>query len=265
MSAAPGALGYDPGFLGERVAAPTPVDDADAPVLDSMHFSVTMHVARRLAWSVGWNVDGLRFFPGIERARRFYPDARLPLDQQSTEDVYVDNDLDRGHLARRADLLWGTLAEAEQANLDSFCFTNVSPQMAGFNQSSRGGVWGELENGVLELESLVDRRLSVFAGPVLAESDPWYRALVQVPRDHWKIVVYRVGDALRSKAFLLTQDLGGLRSAYLDDFETFELGLGDLAARTGLDLSGIPEAESDATTPRRPQPLPIRSLDAIRW
>ncbi|WP_347753687.1 DNA/RNA non-specific endonuclease [Agrococcus sp. ProA11] len=265
MRAEPVPTGYDPRFLGECVAAPAPVDDADAPVLDSVHFTVTMHVRRRLAWSVAWNVDGLRFFPGIPRARQFSPDLRLPLEQQTVNDVYVDNDLDRGHLARRSDLLWGTLAEAEQANQDSFRFTNISPQMAGFNQSSRGGVWGELEHGVLDLESLVDRRISVFAGPVLAETDPWYRDLVQVPRDHWKIVVYRAGESLRSKAFLLTQDLDGLRSAYLDEFETFELRLDELAERTGLDLSGIPQAETDATTPRQTRPLPIRTLADIRW
>ncbi|MCH1883283.1 DNA/RNA non-specific endonuclease [Agrococcus sp. ARC_14] len=258
-----GALGYDPAFLGEQVAAPTPVRDADAPVLDSMHFTVTMHTERRLAWSVAWNVDGLRFFPNIPRARRFFADDRLPLDEQTTEAVYADNDLDRGHLARRADLLWGTLADAKQANLDSFCFTNISPQMAGFNQSSRGGVWGELEDGVLDMEELVDRRISVFGGPVLADDDPHYRDLVQVPRDHWKAVVYRVGDALRSKAFLLTQDLDGLRTAYLDAFDTFELSLDDLAARTGLDFAGLPgaaEASAREQAPRR-----IERLAAIRW
>ena len=256
-------LGYDDTFLGETITAPAPPVDADAPVLDYVHFSVTMHLERRLAWSVAWNIDGLRFHPGIARARVFSLDDRLSAEQQTGEDVYRDNDLDRGHVARRADLLWGTLEEAKQANRDSFTFTNITPQMAGFNQSSRGGIWGELENGVLDMEELADRRISVFGGPVLAEDDPHYRELVQVPRDHWKLVVYRVADALRSKAFLLTQDLDGLRTAYLDAFRTYELSLDDLAGRTGLDLGGMPGAAEVSARERAPRE--IGSLDAIRW
>lgn len=256
-------LGYDPEFLGEPIAAPMPIDDADAPVLPYAHFTVTMNIERRLAWSVAWNVDGLRFFPGIERARGFHTDDRLPEEQQTTEAVYADNDLDRGHVARRSDLLWGTYDEAKQANRDSFCFTNITPQMAGFNQSSRGGIWGELENGVLDMDELVDRRISVFAGPVLAEDDPCYRDLVQVPRDHWKVVVYRVADALRSKAFLLTQDLGGLRTAYLDEFTTYELSLEELVERTGLSFADVPGAD-DREARQRP-PRKIVALDDLRW
>ncbi|SFS18149.1 DNA/RNA endonuclease G, NUC1 [Agrococcus baldri] len=257
------ALGYDAAFLGEPVAAPAPAADAAAPVLPYVHFSVTMHLQRRLAWSVAWNVDGLRLQPGIARSSRFFLDDRLTDEQQTGEAVYRDNDLDRGHIARRADLLWGTVEEAKQANRDSFTFTNISPQLAGFNQSSRGGIWGELENGVLELDELVDRRISVFAGPVLADDDPWYRDLVQVPRDHWKVVVYKVADALRSKAFLLTQDLDGLRTAYLDAFRTYELSLAELAERTGLSFDGLPGADQPDT--RQCPPREIIGLDDLRW
>lgn len=257
------ALGYDAEFLGEPVTAPTPVADPDAPVLHCVHFSVTMNLERRLAWSVAWNVDGLRFHPGIARSSSFFLDDRLTDEQQTGEDVYRDNDLDRGHIARRADLLWGTIDEAKQANRDSFTFTNITPQMAGFNQSSRGGIWGELEHGVLDMEELVDRRITVFGGPVLAADDPPYRDLVQVPRDHWKVVVYKVADALRAKAFLLTQDLDGLRTAYLDDFATYELSLGELAARTGLSFADVPGA-IDREARQRP-PREIVALDELRW
>ena len=49
---------------------------------------------------------------------------------QAGNEVYDRNRLDRGHLARRSDLLWGPAAEARRANSDSFYFTNISPQMA---------------------------------------------------------------------------------------------------------------------------------------
>lgn len=258
--------GYDPDVLGLPVPAPVPRDDADAPVLDYVHFSVTMHRARRLAWSVAWSIDGLRLFPDVPRHRDFFPDDRLPLDEQTTDAVYVRNDLDRGHLARRADLLWGTLDEARAANRDSFCFTNVTPQHADCNQAGRGGAWGELEHAVLDLDGLHERRVIVFAGPVLGADDPEYRGVVRLPREHGKVVVYRVGDAVRARAFLLAQDLTRVQPAYLDGFDTYEIALDELSARTGLDLSGIPlGSRSRGRTATPPTPRRVASVDDVDW
>src|SRR5215210_117776 len=125
-------LGYDADFLGTVLAPPASADDdartdpARTP-LDYTHFTLRMHPTRRLAQWVAWNIDGLRLFPGDSISRSgesFRLDPRLPATAQTGEAVYADNDLDRGHVARRSDLLWGTLAEARQANSDSFFFTN---------------------------------------------------------------------------------------------------------------------------------------------
>ena len=244
-------LGYDPAFLStsnvSELAPPfAPASGAGAvsDALDYTHFTVRMHPVRRLAWWVAWNVDGLTLFPSDSISRsgeRFKLDPRLPAGAQTGEEVYADNDLDRGHLARRSDLLWGeTLAEALEANSDSFYFTNISPQRAGFNQSGRGGVWGLLENAVLALDGLEDRRLSVFAGPVLAADDPTYRDVVQLPREFWKVVVYRVDGRLRFRAFLLTQSLDGIEpvvplpDAFLDDFDAYLVTIDMLAVRGAM-------------------------------
>lgn len=236
-------LGYDADFLTTTISPPTISDAAGAP-LDYMHFTVRMHPARRLAWWVAWNVDGLRLFPSESISRsgeRFKLDPRIPAAEQTGEAAYADNDLDRGHIARRSDLLWGTLDEAQRANSDSFHFTNITPQHQDFNQSGRGGAWGLLENAVLALEGLEERRLSLFAGPVLSSTDPTYRNLVQLPVEHWKIVVYRLDGDLRFKAFILTQDLDDLESVpdFLDDFDTYLVPLDALETRTGLSFDDL--------------------------
>ncbi|MGN5392425.1 DNA/RNA non-specific endonuclease [Streptomyces sp. JL7001] len=56
---------------------------------------------------------------------------RLPDEAQIGNELYEDNPLDRGHLARRADLLWGAPLEAKKANKDSFHYTNITPQDGG--------------------------------------------------------------------------------------------------------------------------------------
>ncbi|CAM3734601.1 DNA/RNA non-specific endonuclease [Nocardioides zeicaulis] len=274
-------LGYDQTFLGADVAPPGPADGgtdggAGGAVLEYTHFTVGMHPARRLAWWVAWNIDGLTLYPSDSISRsgeRFKLDPRLPTEKQTGESVYADNDLDRGHVARRSDLLWGTtLEEALRANSDSFFFTNITPQRAGFNQSGRGGVWGLLENAVLALDGLTERRLSVFAGPVLTDDDPTYRNLVQLPREFWKVVIYRVADELRFKAFLLTQNLDGieplrpddLEDPFLDDFDTYLVGLDVLEDRTGLMLAAL----RDVASPAGLRPVSARlvtSVDDIDW
>ncbi|GAA1918701.1 DNA/RNA non-specific endonuclease [Nocardioides hwasunensis] len=236
--------GYDDEFLGATLAPPTA--PGDGALLDYVHFSLQMHPERRLAAWVAWNIDGLRLFPGDSISRsgeRFRADPRIPEDAQTLEAAYADNDLDRGHIARRSDLLWGTLEEARAANSDSFFFTNITPQHQDFNQSGRGGTWGLLENAVLAQEGLVDRRLTLFAGPVLAEDDPLYRDIVQLPREHWKVVVYRIDDELRFKCFVLSQDLDGVASVdFLDEFDTWLVPLALLEERTGLTFPSLRDA-----------------------
>lgn len=233
--------GYDPDFLDAPLAPPESPEGTH--LLDYTHFSLQMHRTRRLASWVAWNIDGLTLFTGDSISRSgedFRADPRIPEAQQTLDDVYAGNELDRGHVARRSDLLWGSLAEARQANSDSFFFTNITPQHQDFNQSGRGGVWGLLENAVLAQEGLSDRRLTLFAGPVLSDDDPPYRDLVQLPREHWKVVAYRLDGEPRFRCFLLSQDLDGVAELdFLDEFDTYLVPLEMLEARTRLTFPSL--------------------------
>lgn len=267
-------LGYDVEFL-ETVLAPPqapsdgPGPDADGVELDYMHFTVRMHPTRRLASWVAWNIDGLRLFPSdsISRAGQdFRADPRIPTTAQTLDNAYQGNRLDRGHIARRSDLLWGTLAEARTANSDSFFFTNITPQLDDFNQSGRGGSWGLLENAVLAQEGLEDRRLTLFAGPVLRDDDPTYRDIVQLPLEHWKIVLYRMDAQLRFKCFVLSQDLDRVDElAFLDDFDTYLVSLDFLEDRTGLTYPSLRENASPAELRQPDRPVQVADAEHVDW
>jgi len=244
--------GFDHDFLGVPAPPPghSPEVQADLalvdgrPVLDYTHFSLAMSASRRFARWVAWNIDGQRLLPSDGLGREgldFRVDRRLPHGQVDDR-VYRSNPLDRGHLARRADLLWGELAEAQQANVDSFFFTNITPQIDAFNQSKRGGLWGLLENAVLNQSDLDRRRLSVMAGPVLDGGDRWYRE-VQIPERFWKVVVYSRGGEPRAKAFVLQQDLGALGETEFAEFQTYEYSFAALAELTGLSYDAVASFE----------------------
>lgn len=146
------SAGFDAKFLGTTAGIPVLTDSgaADAVELDGSttidytHFSLAMSKSRKFASWVAWNIDGGEMKALSRTGIPFVKDPRVPAEFQTGDELYRDNRLDRGHLARRADLCWGPKAEAQKANKDSFFFTNITPQMDDFNQSTKEGLWGLL-------------------------------------------------------------------------------------------------------------------------
>ena len=243
--------GYDPNFLGATVPEPhlstalkrDAVNFKRSQTIPYTHFSVCLSAKRRMARYVAWNIDGSRMV--ILPRRSFAFDPRIDAKYQLGEDLYADNRVDRGHIARRADLCWGPVAEAEQANRDSFYFTNIAPQHERFNQSSRKGLWGNLENLVFEQADLQDIKLSVQGGPVFGNDDVAYRSAL-IPHTFWKLIAYIGRDGrLRCSAFVLSQEnlLTDLERLDLDPFRIYQVTLSALAQKTGLDFSALNPAD----------------------
>ncbi|WP_226575492.1 DNA/RNA non-specific endonuclease [Acuticoccus sediminis] len=240
--------GYDPNFLGIEV--PMPAVRAGVPVsamadgrmaIPYHNFSIVQHSTRRLALLTASNEDARAQVKQPEPGRDYSRDGlgglgdndteawrdepRIPSDHQIPDRFYTRDGgaFDRGHIVRREAVAWGTSYDAVRfANGDTFHVTNCSPQVKGFNRSNLRGLWGELENVVLEQAE--GERLCVLAGPVLAESDRSFRGrgtdgeiLVQIPRRYWKVIVARAGDALQAFGFVLEQDLGGVPLEFVID------------------------------------------------
>jgi len=186
------------------------------------------------------------------------------------DDLYKDNRLDRGHIARRADLVWGGDVEARQANEDSFFFTNIAPQMDNFNQSNLGGIWGKLEDAVFEEVDVDDLRVSGFGGPVFRADDRIFLG-IEIPREFFKVLAYVENGKLAAKAFLLTQNLNQLEVLDLNEFKVFQVTLAELEQRCGFSFpSNLKAADGFAESLRvRPEAIaeraPLDSLADIMW
>ena len=168
--------GFDPNFL--SVPAPLPAPGVVVRELPFTHFTVLLRPDRRLAVVTGVNLDGAELLD-LERGDDWHVEPRVPVDEQVGPELYADNDLDRGHLVRRRDPVWGEPEVAAQANLDTFSYVNAAPQAALSNQGET--LWLGLEDYVLTQADTYDQRLSVFTAPVLASHDPVYHG-VQLPR-----------------------------------------------------------------------------------
>ncbi|GAA4368781.1 DNA/RNA non-specific endonuclease [Agromyces bauzanensis] len=264
-------MGFDAQFLGVAAAMPR-VDEADAATsgeLDYLHFTVVLDCARRLARVTGVNVDGAQLVE-IERGDRWQLDERIPADWQAGPEIYAANDLDRGHLVRRRDPVWGSPEVATRANADTFRYPNAAPQASDFNQSKE--LWLGLEDHVLEHARAHRMRLSVFTAPVLAAGDPPYRG-IRVPLRFWKIAawstgaertgpentgaqstgVQSTGAQLASVGFVVDQaplvDTAEAREPEpgeappLGPFRTFQVPIADIAALTGLVMPDLVVAD----------------------
>ncbi|MGW4651538.1 DNA/RNA non-specific endonuclease [Kitasatospora sp. NPDC004289] len=267
-----GRRGYRPRFLGPEVPLPLPVDPGiGTVVLRYTHFSVVFRPDRRLAAATAVAIDGHRLRDLTREDDRWRFDPRIPSDQQTGAPVYEHNTLDRGHLVRRLDPVWGGEAEALQANDDTFYLTNAAPQSEEFNRGKL--LWLGLESYLLDHAADSERKLVVLSGPVLRAGDPPYRG-VRIPLSFWKVTAFLTEDGeLASTAYLLDQspDLATAGPALaaaeaagavppLGAFRTFQTPVSDIAALTGLDLGPLPAADR-----LRPGPVPEGAPPQHRW
>jgi endonuclease G len=163
------------------------------------------------------NVDASRAVRGIPGGLDWKMDERVGEHQLGPE-VYAHNQLDRRHLVRGEDVLWGSVSEARLANKATYFYTNAAPQHQHFSQDE----WVSLEDWVLHQATDFSYRLCVFTGPVLTEGDPTLsdlppdlraaftaRGPAQIPAAFWKVVVLRDtragGDDLSAVAFAMKQ------------------------------------------------------------
>ena len=198
----------------------------------------------------------------------FTKDPRLPEDAQTGNELYDGNRLDRGHIARRADLLWGRLPEANQSNRDSFHHTDITPQMDDLNHISRDGLWGRLEDALYEDVEVDDLRVSVFGGPVFRGEDRIHRGTAP-PREYWKLVAFTDNGTPKARAFLPTQDLDQLRALPdLDEFRVYRVyrvTLAELEERTLLHFPGALHTAGIPATRTPGQRIPLDTAADIHW
>jgi endonuclease G len=238
--------GYDKNFLpGFPVPVPRPTGDRASDLLTLeeggsllhyQHFSLAMSRSRKLAMFTAVNMDGSRSVIIKRTPDKWSYDGRVSIEAQLGEELYEDNDLDRGHLVRREDPNWGTEEEAHIANGDTFHFTNCSPQMHAMNAVT----WVGLENYVLKNARVWQDRVSVYTGPVFGEDDLTYRG-VRIPLAFWKVLAF-ISDSGRpsATAYMVDQEneLSTLEAAF-GRYKTYQRSIRYVEQITGLSFGRL--------------------------
>ena len=243
-----GREGYDADFLGLPVPLPG-LAGVETVVLPYTHFSVLMRLDKRLAAVTAVGIDGSKLRDLGREGISWRLDPRLAADLQTGERVYTRNDIDRGHLVRRASAVWGeTVAEAELANEDTFHYTNAAPQAAKFNQGLE--LWLGIESYLQEHAAQYRSRIVVLTGPIFSALDPVYRG-VDIPLRFFKVAAFIHQGELAAVGYVVDQSpqLAELPDVPrpgateevppLGPFRTFQAPVRDIASLTGLDLEQL--------------------------
>ena len=242
-----GRVGYRPDFLtGWSLALPLATGSTAADmrklrrggtgvVLKYGHFSSVMSASRKMPMLTAVNIDGSKS-KSLPRVQTWNYDGRLDEADQWGEELYGGNALDRGHMVRREDPVWGTPAEASMANVDTFHYTNACPQMAGMNQKT----WVGLENYVLSNARADGMRVNVYTGPFFTTDDLTYRGAL-IPRSFWKVVAIVLPNGRPSAtAYKIDQnkELQDLEFVYAG-YKTYQISIQQVINGTHIDFSAL--------------------------
>lgn len=251
-----GRAGYDEAFLGSDrpVALPKlgPWEDDVAPVegagdeqphvANYTHFSLAVSKSRRLPLFTAVNIDGMEARRVPRRGDKWFLDGRISLDFQTGNEAYRSNDLDRGHMVRRLDPVWGDRESAEIANEDTFHYVNSSPQHRDLNRAT----WVGLEDYILDNADALDLKVSVLTGPVLGENDAPYRG-IRLPREYWKVaaLVNAETGELSATGYMLSQAdmVDDLSEFVFGKYQTYQVPVARIERLTGLDFGALRERD----------------------
>lgn len=219
------AEGFDERFLGVKVrlpqlsatledAAARRIDDPSSYFLPFQHFTTVMHAQRRLPIFAALNIDGARINKSAKPSRPTWSyDPRIDETQQPDDSIFSTM-VQRGHMAAREFMWWGTDEQARLADIHSFTLTNVCPQIGSFNGRLE---WFKLERILFKTARDKKQKVNCFMGPIFSKSDQLYDDLrgdgsgaewetgIRVPRKFWYLLVWRDGERLKHRGFVLDQ------------------------------------------------------------
>jgi len=130
---------------------------------------------------------------GVVRTNHFQPDNAVKTGT-ATNDDYIGSGYDRGHLAPAADMSWSV-----QAMEESFLYSNMSPQVKGFNR----GIWKKLEERVRQW-AVENKDIYIVTGPVLKGNLHTIGPdKVSVPRYFYKVILDYTLPGLKGIGFIM--------------------------------------------------------------
>ena len=210
---------YDSNFLGVPLPLPTFTPARVADILQSSNLAqgrlaiypnyvVVTDKRYRAPALVVLHIDQANFQKTV-RSNKWQIDSRVGQEWQLDNAYYENNPWDKGHMADRESAAWGATPRDAQISADeTFYYANACLQHANLNEDE----WLALEQWVMNLNLVKNKKLTVFTGPVFGDTPrivtPAGRPAAIVPVAFFKVICFvnNASGALDVRAFLVFQD-----------------------------------------------------------
>lgn len=191
---------------------------------------------------LGYNISKEKMRQRRKRSP-FYLDPEINKDSQIGKNLYVRNNLDRGHLARLSDMSWDS-----QAHIESQLYSVVAPQYSNLNQI----LWLGLEDLTSDAvyNGTIDELL-IYSGPIFGNlSEPKFRDIAHIPKDFFRIV-YEPATG-KSAAWIVPNSPDLQRSLKSQaPWTEYQVSIDDIEEKTGLDFfNSMGEKKTDMESSR---------------
>lgn len=166
----------------------------------------------------------------FERTDRFISDPLVATGTATNKD-YAKSGYDRGHLAPAADMGW-----SETAMKESFYFSNMSPQLPGFNR----GIWKKLE-GLVRSWAIENDTIYIVTGPVLTEGLPTIgNNKVSIPKYYYKVILDYTEPGIHGIGFIMANE------SSQGPLQNFAVSIDSVETFTGIDFFPLlPDAQEE--------------------
>lgn len=155
-----------------------------------------------------------------KRTDKFIPDTFVKTGTTNDKD-YRRSGYDRGHLAPAGDMAWSSTALRE-----SFCYSNISPQVPSFNR----GIWKKLEELVRKWTK-EEKSVFVVTGPVLEKDLPAIgQNKVSVPRYFYKVILDYNEPVIKGIGFIIPN------KASTEPLQNYSVTIDRVENLTGIDF-----------------------------
>ncbi len=164
---------------------PSPLTDRAEQILNRTAYTVSYNKDLKLPNWVAWQLSAEHTDGPYKRGGIKFQEDEDVVEPRATDDDYRRSGYDRGHMCPSGDNKW-----SENAQRESFLFTNICPQDHGLN----AGDWNEMEGKCRKWAEKYGN-LFIVCGPILykGEHKKIGKNKVVVPEAYYKVVL-RMGE-----------------------------------------------------------------------
>ncbi len=194
-------------------------------------FSTEYDKSKKHSRWIAFRFDNQTRLQTATRGNEFIPDPSLGTEYQRVQADFGRRGYDRGHLCASADRLYG-----QEANDQTFYYTNMSPQRNNFNT----GVWLALEGQVQSWgrSCTASDTLYVVKGGTIDKEEHIKEYIggdrsKPVPKYYYMALLFKKGESFKAIAFWMEHQDSNPSTIKLADYA---LTIDELEEKTGIDF-----------------------------